>query len=83
MGDTQRSKDYYEVPLSLATNTLIQKIANGQLVVTLHGRAFSQVRLNKVYFEVPLSVATNTLLQKIASGQLVITLHGRTISQVR
>ena len=45
MGDTQRSKDYYEVPLSVASNKLIQKIANGQFVVTLHGRAFAQVQL--------------------------------------
>lgn len=43
MGDTQRSKDYHEVPLDVATSNLSSIIQKGQFVVTLHGSAFQQV----------------------------------------
>lgn len=42
MGDTQRSKDYHEVPLDVATSSLSSIIQKGQFVVTLHGSAFQQ-----------------------------------------
>ena len=45
MGDTQRSKDYHEVPLDVATSSLSSIIQKGQFVVTLHGSAFQQVKV--------------------------------------